>query len=113
MNNQSKQALTNMLRLRLPTNQFMGSQQQQPNTQVPGPGSFQNMQRPPFNIRQTLRTQHAGPVMNQGIFNPQQQQQQQPQQPGMYSGMQQGKISFIKIRPKLEISKHCLKTGIP
>ncbi|XP_032453194.1 mediator of RNA polymerase II transcription subunit 12 isoform X4 [Nasonia vitripennis] len=106
---QSKQALTNMLRMRLPTNQFMSGQQQQqqqqpqpqqqqpgppvPNATQPnvgGPGAFQGM-RNQF-IRQQLRAhgqQHAPPGMQQqpGLFPPQQ-QQQQPQ--NMYANMQQG-----------------------
>ncbi|XP_034934643.1 mediator of RNA polymerase II transcription subunit 12 [Chelonus insularis] len=83
INNQSKQALSNMLRMRLPSNQFMGNQQQ-PTASVAGPGAFQGIQRQQF-IRQQLRAQHGGPGMNpqQGIFAPQQQQ-------SMYAGMQQG-----------------------
>lgn len=92
MNNQSKQALTNMLRLRLP-NQFMGTQQQPNPTPVAGPSAFQGMQRQQF-IRQQLRAQHGAPGINpqQSMFAPQQQQQPQQQQ-GMYAGMQQGEIS--------------------
>ncbi|KAG7209569.1 hypothetical protein KM043_015646 [Ampulex compressa] len=91
MNNQSKQALSNMLRLRLPSNQFMGSQQQPNTTPVGGPGTFQGMQRQQF-IRQQLRAQHGAPGINpqQGMFAPQQQQQQQQTQQGIYAGMQQG-----------------------
>ncbi|KAL6442397.1 hypothetical protein ACFW04_002558 [Cataglyphis niger] len=92
MNNQSKQALSNMLRLRLPSTQFMGSQQQPPNaTPVAGPGAFQGMQRQQF-IRQQLRAQHGAPGINpqQGMFAAQQQQQQQQQQQGIYAGIQQG-----------------------
>lgn len=92
MNNQSKQALSHMLRLRLPSNQLMGSQQQPNTTPVGGP-AFQGMQRHQF-IRQQLRAQHGAPSMNpqQGMFASQQQQQQQPQpqQQGIYTGMQQG-----------------------
>ncbi|XP_020279147.1 mediator of RNA polymerase II transcription subunit 12 isoform X2 [Pseudomyrmex gracilis] len=91
MNNQSKQALSNMLRLRLPSTQFMSSQQQPPNaTPVAGPGAFQGMQRTQF-IRQQLRAQHGAPGINpqQGMFAAQQQQQQQQQQ-GIYAGIQQG-----------------------
>ncbi|XP_076661232.1 mediator complex subunit kohtalo [Halictus rubicundus] len=91
MNNQSKQALSHMLRLRLPSNQLMSSQQQPNATPVGGPGAFQGMQRQQF-IRQQLRAQHGAPNMNpqQGMFASQQPQQQQPQQQGIYSGMQQG-----------------------
>ena len=88
MNNQSKQALSNMLRLRLPSTQFMGSQQQPNAPPAGGPAGFQGMQRQQF-IRQQLRAQHSVAAMNpqQAMFNP---QQQQPQQQGMYAGMQQG-----------------------
>lgn len=87
MNNQSKQALSNMLRLRMPSQQFMGAQQQ-PNPPSVGPAGFQGMQRQQF-IRQQLRAQHSAATMNpqQTMFNP---QQQQTQQQGMYTGMQQG-----------------------
>ncbi|XP_014477352.1 PREDICTED: mediator of RNA polymerase II transcription subunit 12 [Dinoponera quadriceps] len=89
--NQSKQALSNMLRLRLPSTQFMGSQQQPNAAPVTGPGAFQGMQRQQF-IRQQLRAQHGAPGMNpqQGMFAAQQQQQQQQQQQGIYTGIQQG-----------------------
>lgn len=94
MNNQSKQALSNMLRMRLPSTQFMGTQQQ-PNPPPVGPSGFQGMQRQQF-IRQQLRAQHSAASMNpqQTMFNP---QQQQTQQQGMYTGMQQG-ISFFLLR---------------
>ncbi|XP_015113779.1 mediator of RNA polymerase II transcription subunit 12 isoform X2 [Diachasma alloeum] len=83
MNNQSKQALSNMLRHRLP-NQFIGGQQQ-PNAPVGGPG-FQGMQRQQQFIRQQLRAAHGAPGINQqGMFAPQQQQQQ-----NMYGNMQPG-----------------------
>lgn len=95
MNNQSKQALSHMLRLRLPSNQLINSQQQPNATPVGGPGAFQGMQRQQF-IRQQLRAQHGAPNINpqQGMFASQQ-QQQQPQQQGMYTGMQQGNIMII------------------
>ncbi|XP_046392614.1 mediator of RNA polymerase II transcription subunit 12-like protein isoform X2 [Ischnura elegans] len=70
--NQSKQALSNMLRMRHPTTQFLGTQQPaQP--QAP----FQNMQRQQF-IRQQLRAQH----MPGGMQPPQPQQQTQFPNPG-------------------------------
>ncbi|XP_034195865.1 mediator complex subunit kohtalo [Osmia lignaria lignaria] len=89
MNNQSKQALSHMLRLRLPNNQLISSQQQ-PNAAPVGGSGFQGMQRQQF-IRQQLRAQHGAPNINpqQGMFASQQ-QQQQPQQQGIYTGMQQG-----------------------
>ncbi|KOX75481.1 Mediator of RNA polymerase II transcription subunit 12 [Melipona quadrifasciata] len=89
MNNQSKQALSHMLRLRLPSNQLISSQQQPSAAPVAGPGAFQGMQRQ-F-IRHQLRAQHGAPNINpqQGMFASQQ-QQQQPQQQGIYTGMQQG-----------------------
>ncbi|XP_032668438.1 mediator of RNA polymerase II transcription subunit 12 isoform X2 [Odontomachus brunneus] len=88
--NQSKQALSNMLRMRIPATQFIGSQQQPSATPVTGPAAFQGMQRQQF-IRQQLRAQHGAPGMNpqQGMFAAQQQQQQQQQQ-GIYPGIQQG-----------------------
>lgn len=104
---QSKQALTQMLRMRLPSSQFMAGQQQQqqqqpqgvlPNTgpNVPGPTAFPAMQQRTQFIRQQLRAthaqQHGGPpgmTPQQGMFGP---PQQQPQQQGMYAGMQQGEI---------------------
>jgi len=97
MNNQSKQALSNMLRMRLPSTQFMGSQQQPSNAPVAGPGAFQGMQRQQF-IRQQLRAQHGAPGINpqQGMFAAQQQQQQQQQQ-GIYAGIQQGTRSYLII----------------
>lgn len=84
--NQSKQALSNMLRLRLPSTQFMGSQQQPNAASVAGPSAFQGMQRQQF-IRQQLRAQHGAPGINpqQGMFAAPQQQQQ-----GIYAGIQQG-----------------------
>ncbi|CAG5095064.1 Similar to kto: Mediator of RNA polymerase II transcription subunit 12 (Drosophila melanogaster) [Cotesia congregata] len=60
--NPSKQALSNMLRLRLPANQFMGNQQQ-PAAPVAGPNAFQGMQRNQF-VRHQLRAQQGGPGMN-------------------------------------------------
>ena len=81
MNNQSKQALSHMLRLRLPSNQLISSQQQPSAAPVAGPGAFQGMQRQQF-IRHQLRAQHGAPNINpqQGMFASQQQQQQSQQQ---------------------------------
>lgn len=88
MNNQSKQALTNMLRMRLPSTQFLNSQQQPNPTPVAPPTAFQGMQR--TFIRQQLRAQHGASGINpqQSMFAAQQQQQQQQQ--GIYTGIQQG-----------------------
>lgn len=91
---QSKVALTNMLRLRLPSNQFMNQQQGPPPNAAPpnvtGPNAFQGM-RNQF-IRQQLRSTHGAPPgiqpQQQGMFAPQQQQPQQQQ--AMYPSMQQG-----------------------
>ncbi|XP_057325001.1 mediator of RNA polymerase II transcription subunit 12 [Microplitis mediator] len=81
--NTSKQALSNMLRLRLPSNQFMGNQQQ-PSVPVPGPAAFRGMQSNQF-VRQQLRAQQGGPGMNpqQSMFTPQQQQNMYAMQQGM------------------------------
>ena len=78
---QSKQALSQMLKMRLPpSHQFLGGPGAGAAPQQQGPPGFapQNMQRQQF-IRQQLRAQHSG------MFP-----QQQPPAPTMYSGMQQG-----------------------
>lgn len=84
---QSKQALSQMLKMRLPpSHQFLGGPGAGAAPQQQGPPGFpQNMQRQQF-IRQQLRAQHSG------MFP-----QQQPPAPTMYSGMQQGifKIAII------------------
>lgn len=93
MNNQNtKQAISNMLRQRQPSNQFMGPQQPAAAPPVAGPTSFQGMHRQQY-IRQQLRAQHGTPAMNQQQLNMFASQQQQQQ--GMYSGMQQGSSEFF------------------
>uniref|UniRef100_A0A8D9FIE5 Mediator of RNA polymerase II transcription subunit 12-like protein n=1 Tax=Cacopsylla melanoneura TaxID=428564 RepID=A0A8D9FIE5_9HEMI len=101
LNNQSKRALSQMLRQRTQApNQFMGgpaTQGMQP-TPVPGAGgmppSFQPMQRTPY-MRQPIRPpqqmQQQNPMFqNQQAAQQQQQQQQQQQTPYPNMGQQQG-----------------------
>ncbi|XP_050541697.1 mediator of RNA polymerase II transcription subunit 12 isoform X2 [Daktulosphaira vitifoliae] len=79
--NTSKQALSHMLRMRLPTNQYMGQTPQQPNMNP----NFQPMPRQQF-----IRGQHNVPIQpppQQQNSNQMYSQQQQPTQ--MYSNMQQ------------------------
>ncbi|XP_014230379.1 mediator of RNA polymerase II transcription subunit 12-like isoform X1 [Trichogramma pretiosum] len=98
---QSKQALTNMLRLRHPfMNQQQGGPVQAPPNAAPpnvtGPAAFQGMRNQYIRQQHLGRNTHTGPPgmqpQQQAMFAPQQQQQQpQPQQQqNVYQGMQQG-----------------------
>ncbi|KAK9882758.1 hypothetical protein WA026_023180 [Henosepilachna vigintioctopunctata] len=59
--NQSKQALSNMLRQRLPHNQFMSPGQTGPGPNPAGPGAYPAMQRFP---RQPIRQPHPGAMQS-------------------------------------------------
>lgn len=84
LNQQSKQAITNMLRMRIPAQQFMG---QQPFGQNPQPPMQQRQQfiRRSLEGVQQLRSQQVGMQSATAMFP----------QGNMYSNMQQGNILII------------------